>query len=70
MKNHLGEREYKTYPAWQRAVKAIDSNALFDGTKDICYGMTADGMNGIGEWTGETGTIYHSSDDDYIPVSF
>ena len=70
MKNHLGEREYKTYSAWLRAVKRIDSNAIIDGTHDIAYAMYADGIKGIGEWTGDSGVLYQSSDDAYTPKEF
>ena len=70
MRNHLGEREYQTYAAWLRAVKKIDPQAIVDGNKDIAYAMHADGIKGIGEWTGDVGTIYHANDEAYIPAGF
>ena len=53
-KNHMGERCFKTYEAWKRAVKAIDPDAKFDGDKDICF------AGKIGEWDGVEGCIYGS----------
>jgi len=55
--NHLGEREYRTFAAWKKAVQNLFPGATYDGNKDIAhaafYGM------GIGEWDGETGIIYN-----------
>lgn len=47
-----GDRVYKTYAGWKRAVKAIDPKAQFYGDKDI------GGAFGIGEWDGAEGIIY------------
>jgi hypothetical protein len=47
-----GERTFQTYPAWKRAVKAIDPAAEFYGDKDI------GGAKGIGEWDGAEGVIF------------
>jgi len=54
--NHMGEREFQTYAAWKRAVKAINPNAEFYGDKDI------GGAKNIGEWDGATGVIFSDAD--------
>jgi hypothetical protein len=55
-RNHLGEREYKTYDSWRAAVKKVDANATYDGDKDICQAFTAD-KKPIGQWEGDVGSI-------------
>jgi len=54
--NHLGEREFRTYAGWKRAVKAIDPNAEFYGDSDI------GGAKNIGEWEGDKGSIFTDAD--------
>lgn len=48
-------RRFRTYPAWKRAVKAIDPNAEFHGDIDIDDA----GKRGVyyAEWDGVEGTI-------------
>ena len=47
-------RTFQTYKAWKRAVKVIDTNAVFNGDEDIDSAFS----NGYdAEWDGETGTI-------------
>jgi hypothetical protein len=57
-KNHMGEQEFQTYPAWKRKIKQICPDARFDGDRDICAAVTPEGK-GIGEWDGATGCIYN-----------
>lgn len=52
--NHLGERTYYTYAGWKRACKELNPNVKFEGNKDICNALP-----GIGEWYGDTGSIYN-----------
>ena len=70
MRNHLGEREYKTYAAWKRAILKIAKNAIFEGETDLMFAFHPDTRLGIGEWYGDTGCIYLANDDDYIPKDF
>lgn len=62
-KNHMGETEYQTYSAWRRAIKKAHPDAWFDGDADICQAMVGPKDNsakGVGEWGGDTGSVYAS----------
>ncbi len=54
--NHLGERQYRTFGAWRKAILGLVPGATFDGNKEIAQALFA-GI-GLGEWDGETGTVY------------
>lgn len=57
----MQEKRYQTYAGWKRAIKAIDSLATFEGDRDICQALHSNGNVGLGEWTGETGVLYHQT---------
>ena len=48
-------REFQTYKAWKRAVKVIDTNAVFNGDVDIDSAYSKGNYDA--EWDGATGTI-------------
>lgn len=50
-KNEHGDRMFRTYPGWKRAVKKHKPDAKFYGDKDI------GGAHDVGEWDGEKGYI-------------
>ncbi len=52
---HKRDREFKTYPAWKRAVKKLNPNAKFTGDKDIDGSFTKGKYDA--EWDGEVGYI-------------
>jgi hypothetical protein len=51
-KNHLGEKQYTSYSSWKAACKAAGATS-FEGNSEICQAKP-----GIGEWDGETGSVY------------
>lgn len=57
------ERTFRTFPAWKSALRKLDSSVTFEGDKDIAQAfVTKNGKkSGVGEWDGETGTIYDVS---------
>lgn len=55
-RNYHGEREFRTYAGWKRAVKKDFPNATFRGDKDIGAAVI-DGKD-VGEWDGAVGSIY------------
>jgi hypothetical protein len=63
-KNHLGETTYSSWSAWRAACKKIAPNVWYDGDKDIANAMVGpkpyvrNKTKSIGEWDGETGTVY------------
>jgi thiol-disulfide isomerase/thioredoxin len=63
-KNHLGETTYSSWGAWCAACKKIAPNVWYDGDKDIANAMVGpkpyvrNKTKSIGEWDGETGTVY------------
>ena len=59
MLNHLGEREFKTYGAWRRACLLLRDETIIEGNADIAYAFQYGTDQAIGEWNGETGSIYN-----------
>jgi hypothetical protein len=63
-KNHLGETTYSSFSAWKTACKKIAPNVWYDGDKEIANAMVGPNpyvrgkTKGIGDWDGETGTVY------------
>ena len=57
-KNHMGETEYQTYPAWKRACKAAGATS-FTGDKDIDQAMKD--KKAVGEWDGAVGSVYDNA---------
>ena len=62
--NHLGEREFRNFNAWRRAIKAQYPDATFEGDIDIAQAFG--NGRGIGEWDGVRGVIYNARPGDIV----
>ena len=60
-KNHMGDKEYRTYSSWKAAIKnaANGKPIKWIGDKDI--GEAHVDGKGIGEWDGEKGSVYSAT---------
>jgi hypothetical protein len=63
-KNHMGESTIASYKNWRASCKKKNPDVWFDGDQDISQALVGPRpykrgeTKSIGEWDGETGTVY------------